>query len=135
MSIRGRIRRLIERSWGPAGSLLLHLLIIFALVQFVVFERRQPDDDYIEITFVDPLVPDIEPPPEIRPVDDLPVVPIDVPLVTDDPLRPEDILPPDIPITTPQPLEDLRPWPNESPIVIRDLFSDQRTPENRALAL
>ncbi len=128
-------KRMLEHLWGPTGSIILHILILYALIHLVVFEVRdtQPDVEVqmreLDVVDIDDLLDELE--QELEPLD-LPDVPIDAPDM-------------DFEMEEPDPQDFVQDEPDvdydalnildtESSLVMQGLFSG-RSPEGRARRL
>jgi len=70
-----RVRRIVDNLWGPAGSILLHIVIIFALLHFVTFQQRATERKVeVVIREIEPIeeLDDIE--EELDELEDVPTV-------------------------------------------------------------
>ncbi len=136
MSISRHIKRkIIDHLWGPIGSIILHVLIIYALVHFVVFDARDVQPD-IEVTIMEMETVDIEElldelEPELDPLEH-PDEPIDAPDMDVDMDQSEDRdfvqEDPDVDF------DALNIMDAESPLIMRGLLAG-RTAEGRTRAL
>ncbi len=136
MSISRHVKKqIIDHLWGPVGSIILHALIIYALVHFVVFDTRDVQPD-IEVTIMEMETVDIEDlldelEPELDPLDvpddhiDAPDVDVDMDVPDDRDFVQDD---PDVDF------DALNVMVSESPLVMRGLLAG-RTEGGRARGL
>ena len=137
MSRRDFIRRkILEHLIGPTGSILLHILILYAAIHFIVFDTRDATPE-IEVTLMemetvdlDDLLDDFE--PELEPLEfdfefDMPDMDMDVDM---------DVPPEDMDFTQDQPDVDfaaLDVMQVDSPLVMQGLFSGRNAAGRSAL--
>jgi hypothetical protein len=82
-----------DHLWGPTGSVILHLIIVFLLINFLVFKIRTTEPDYLieigEMEVIEPRDPNVID-DDIEDVDDM--VDMQAPLLDDAPPDPEQSL-------------------------------------------
>lgn len=127
-------KKILEHLIGPTGSILLHILILYAAIHFIVFDTRDATPE-IEVTLMemetvdlDDLLDDFE--PEIEPLEfdfefDMPDMDVDM-----------DVPPEDMDFTQDQPDVDfaaLDVMQVDSPLVMQGLFSGRNEAGRSAL--
>ncbi len=137
LSVQHHVQKLIDHLWGPSGSILIHVLVVFALLKFVTYRgsERAPE---VEVVIMEPDAADLEDfQKELEELPDMPdvvetVVPPDVTLSE----QPPEVQPTQFASTDPQvdfAALDVR---NDisSPLVMKGLFQG-RSSGGRAAAL
>jgi hypothetical protein len=110
-------KMILEHLYGPTGSILLHILILYLLITFVQFATKS-DEPEVEVLIMEPDAVEIEEePPELEPLEEPPEI--------------EDtITPPDVPVDLEQPPPVDQPTPQEQPLetAALDIVSDVPSP-------
>lgn len=124
-SIKALHRNLAEWLAGPSGSVVLHVALILALL-FLVNLSPPPDEETVEVTYVD--IPQVEfepPPPDLaKPLDDIVIEPsIEMPSVDIDLPPPPEITQFDQPTPMDRAMADLEIPTVPSVLVLRGLVA------------
>ncbi len=93
MKLDKHMRMLLNHLWGPTGSIILHILIIFALVKLVVFKTVEKAPE-VEVIMVEPESVDLEEfQQDLEKLDEMPDMPDDMtpPEIATDVEQPPDV--------------------------------------------
>lgn len=128
------MRALLDHVWGPTGSVILHIILIFVLYKYLVWDMDGPSSEMI-VSLQDMKVT------EIDELDDFDLPPDQLPDYSDN-IRPPDVIPDDrvldaadIASDTELDMSPLEVLPDfQSPLVLRELYAS-RTQSGRAAAL
>ncbi len=130
-----KLKRLfLDHVWGPFGSVIIHVLIIFALVKFLQFTTRSPDSE-IQVEMVEMEVVEIEELEElVKEIQEIELPPVDVQVdIQHDMPTPDDVAPmdtvADVDFSALDVMNDL-----SSPLVLKGLFAG-RSASGRAAML
>jgi hypothetical protein len=99
-----RLRRMLDHVPGPVLSLILHVIIVFALVKLIIIEKPPPDQDAVEVRMEIEEMPDLDEPLEPEPLEELDqMTPNDVPVEAPEPeaAEMEDVLAVDASVESP----------------------------------
>jgi len=111
------VKQVIEHLWGPTGSILLHIIVIFLLVRFVQFvqEEREPE---VEVVIMEPDAVELEE-LEFEPE------PLEEPPEIVDTVTPPDV---NLDMEEPPPVEDFASEEPEMDFEALEVVSDVQSP-------
>lgn len=120
-----KIKKILEHMTGPIGSIILHILVIFLAIKFMVFDNIEKIPD-IEVTVVEPDSVDLEEfEKELEKIEELTditdvAMPTDIPIQMDSPMPAENPRPSD---DVSMDLAQLNILADQSPLVMKGLFA------------
>jgi len=121
------LRNILERSTGPTGSVLFHIVALFLIFKFLVIEKQQQHQSEIEVMIMEPETIELE---EIEELEELEEVEIEEVEIPEDTETPPDVENPEENVDT----TDLDMMNIDSPLTLKGLWEGRGSNRSRMAA-